>query len=139
MNSSASLLETFKQNPFPMLLALLIGGAGLLLVIVALVVMRTKPRNAIAMGGAAAVAGLLAFAAGANGYLSLMRSADFLCGAPSVTASDCAHVRATYEAQGSYDLLFGVVAAVVPLLAGLAIVVIARGRAGRALGARPPG
>ena len=126
----ATLLEAFKHNPLPFVLALAAGGIGLLLCIVGFVLVRKAPKAAIVVGLFGALAGFGAVGMGLFGWWSGRTMVDAVVSVPGLTANDRARLQELGYAEASYSLLVGAVSGVLPALGGLIVagVGVARSR-----------
>lgn len=129
MNVEPSLLGAFKENPVFFALAAMLALLGFVLVLVALVVFRSKPGVGAAVGLAGAIAGLLAIGAGTVGWYTARAHTLGAVSSPGLTARDRERILASGNAEATMPLKFGVAAGVVPLLAGAALGIAAISRA----------
>lgn len=120
-----TLLDAFKANPFFMALSVLLGAAGLVLAIVGLALALRGSRAGLVVGIAAALNGLGAVGVGAVGTMVGRAHVEAVLAAPGLAEKDKERLRVYGEAEASYSLKLGLGAGLLPLLGGVAAVVIA--------------
>jgi hypothetical protein len=121
MSYESSFVETFKENPTFFLLALLLGGVGFALVLVAAIVLGKRPRVTMGLGAAAAVAAVLAMGVGFGGAAIGRTRMAAVASAPGLTAKDRVRLTLAAAAEGRHVRNFGLAVGFVPLIAGIAL------------------
>jgi len=124
MHDAPSVMDAFHANPIFFSLAIMLGTAGLVLLVVALIVVRPKPGIAMGIAVAAAVAGLLAIGAGSLARAQDRQRTDSAAGVRGLTDSERARVRALGYGEARLSVIVGVAAGGLPLAGGALLAII---------------
>jgi hypothetical protein len=130
MLHAPTFMEAFKENPVFLSLSILLGTAGFVMLIVALIALGKSPGAATAIAVAAAVAGLLAIGAGYVGSSKGKEMTELAATTPGLSDFDRMRIREQGFAESQIQLVFGVKVGSLPLAGGavLALLGIMRAR-----------
>jgi hypothetical protein len=118
MDQQQTWLDTFRYNPVFFLLAAILGGLGLVWVVLALVLVRPRPRLGALFSLIAVLSGIGAFTVGTIGNWSHRSRTDQIVTSPGLTPGDIARLRESGYADGQNCLRFGLVAGAIPFMIG---------------------
>ena len=113
-----TLFEAFRVNPIWMFLAAVIAVAGVVLAVIGLVFAIKRSPTGIALGVAAALAGLLAVGIGAFDHFRRLQRIEYVASIPGLSARDVARIREYDTKAAQYPLFFGAGIGALPLLLG---------------------
>lgn len=121
--------QAFKENPFYILFTILLGAAGTVVFVMALVAALKRRRSALALGIGAIVLGAITFGIGAWGTATQRDMVDAAASSPGLSANDRVRIRKQGNAEASFVLMTGLLASALPILGGVAAIFLARARA----------
>ena len=119
-------VETFKENPVFIALALVLGAAGLMLTVLGFVLRKGGGGRGLAI--AAATTGFAAIGAGLWGARSTQHRATEFLTLQDLSDRDRARWRDYSAAEARYNLVAGIAAGAVPVVSGIALAFLRRPR-----------